>query len=107
MSDSPPTIPATYPSVQKFLDRHVLQHMEELRDHSYGRGEYAFHLDSFVNERITKDMARAICRSLTDRGFAFYMRGLWCEDGMPGGAGYGITDKGAAYLETLHSEGAA
>lgn len=107
MSESPPTIPATYPSVQKFLDRHVLQHMEELRHPSYGRSGYAFYLDCLVNEWITKDMARAICRSLTDRGFCFYMRGLWSEDGMPGGAGYGITDKGAAYLETLFSEGAA
>ena len=93
----------TYSEVQKFLDRHVLQRMEETRDLSFGRQEYAFPLGCFVNEWVTKDMARAICRSLTDRGYAFYMRGLWGEEG-PGGAGYGITDKGAAYLETLFSD---
>lgn len=91
----------TYPDVQMFLDRHVLQIMEETRNGSFRRHEYAFHLSCFVNDWITKDMARAICRSLTDRGYAFYMRGLWSEEGYPGGAGYGITDKGAEYLETL------
>ena len=96
----------TYPEVQKFLDRHVLQYMDECRDGGYKRHEYAFHLQCFVNEWITKDMARAICRSLTDRGYCFYMRGLWSEDGEPGGAGYGITNKGAAYLETLFDEDA-
>ena len=99
----PDMMPATYSAVQRFLDQHVLQHMEESRDHGWGRSEYAFHLGCFVNEWITRDMARAICRSLTDRGYAFYMRGLWSEDGMPGGAGYGITDKGADYLETIFS----
>ena len=93
----------TYPEVQKFLDRHVLQSMEECRDGSFDRHEYAFHLNFFVNDWVTKEMARAVCRSLTDRGFAFYMCGLWSEEG-PGGAGYGITDKGAAYLETLFSD---
>ena len=96
----------TYPEVQKFLDRHVLQHMEEMRDGGYGRSEYAFHLRAFVNDWITHEMARAICRSLTDRGHCFYTRGLWSEDGMPGGAGYGITNKGAAYLEALFAEDA-
>lgn len=90
------------PDIQRGLDRHVLQIMEESRDRSYGRWEYAFGLSWFVDEPwITKDMARAACRSLTDRGYAFYMRGLWNEDGYPAGAGYGITDKGAEYLETL------
>ena len=96
----------TYTEVQKFLDRHVLQYMEEMRDGGYRRSEYAFHLSAFATEEITKDMARAICRSLTDRGYCFYMRGLWSEEGMPGGAGYGITDKGAEYLETLFAEDA-
>jgi hypothetical protein len=89
---------------QRILDRHVLQHMEECRDYGYRRTEYAFHLQCFVTDEVTKDMARAICRSLTDRGYAFYMRGLWSDEGYPGGAGYGITDKGAAYLETLCSD---
>lgn len=95
----------TLHQLQRALDRHVLQIMEECRDRSYGRHEYAFPLRCFADDPwITKEMARAICRSLTDRGFAFYMRGLFDDDGNPGGAGYGITDKGAAYLGELLSE---
>lgn len=95
----------TYHQLQRALDRHVLQIMEECRDRSYGRHGFAFGLQWFVDDPwITKEMARAICRSLTDRGFAFYMRGLFDFDGRPQGAGYGITDKGAAYLDELLSE---
>ena len=90
------------PDIQKCLDRYILQVMEDHRDPSYSREEYAFHLRIFVSDPwITKDMARAVCRSLTDRGYAFYMRGLMTEDGDMGGAGYGITEQGAAYLKTL------
>ncbi len=92
---------------QRTLDRHVLQHMEECREWGYARHEYAFHLRCFVNDWVTKEMARAICRSLTDRGYAFYMRGLWSDEGYPRGAGYGITDKGAEYLDTLCAGDAA
>ena len=93
------------PGLQRGLDRYVLQIMEECRDHSYGREEYAFPLRCFVCEPwITRDLARAVCRSLKDRGFAFYMRALWSDDGTLGGAGYGITDKGAAYLNELFAQ---
>ncbi|WP_417257385.1 hypothetical protein [Celeribacter sp.] len=97
-----PQMDATLQAVQAFLDRHVLQYMEE----NTGRSEFdwvAYHLRCFTNEWITKDMARAICRSLTDRGFAEYCRGLWTEDGEPAGAGYRITDAGRKYLETIQS----
>jgi dienelactone hydrolase len=88
--------------IQRALDRPILQYMEEMRPSGFRRHEYAFQLVCFVHEPvITKDMARAICRSLTDRGYAFYMRGLFTEDGEVAGSGYGITEKGAAYLETL------
>lgn len=100
--DRRPDPAMSLPDIQKCLDRYILQIMEDHRDTSYGREEYAFHLRIFVSDPwITKDMARAVCRSLTDRGYAFYMRGLMTQDGMMGGAGYGITDKGAAYLQTL------
>lgn len=46
---------------------------------------------------ITIEMARALCRDLTDRGMAEYRRGLWDEDGIPAGAGYGITPRGLRY----------
>lgn len=93
----------TLSEIQRALDRHILQYMEEGRPSSYDRHSFAFGLNCFVEEpEITKDMARAVCRSLTDRGYAFYMRGLFTEDGEVAGAGYGITDKGAEYLRTLY-----
>ncbi|MBR9766471.1 MAG: hypothetical protein GYB53_23880 [Rhodobacteraceae bacterium] len=97
---SEPEAMASYPAVQAFLDRHVLQYMH---DNSGGRGYgfFAFHLRCFVNDWITKDMARAICRSLTDRGYARYERGLWNEDGETAGAGYRITEAGREYLAQL------
>ena len=92
----------TLAKIQRALDRLILQYMEEMRPGGWKRHEYAFQLRCFVHEpEITKDMARAVCRSLADRGYAFYMRGLFTEDGEVAGAGYGITEKGAAYLETL------
>ena len=47
------------------------------------------------------ETVRAICRDLTDRGLARYARGLFTEDGMAAGAGYGITPKGHRYLIAL------
>lgn len=109
MGDVRKLIEAGHPleQAQQALDRHVLQKMEECREWGYQRHEYAFPLRCFVNDWVTMDMARAICRSLTDRGYAFYMKALWYEDGGPAGAGYGITDKGAAYLDTLCAGDAA
>lgn len=96
----------TLSDARRLLDRHVLQYMEEMRDQSYPREGFAFPLRCFVQDPlVTQDMARAVCRSLTDRGYAFYMNGLCDEDGNFRGAGYGITDAGAAYLETLWSDG--
>jgi hypothetical protein len=96
------------PAAQRILDRNVLQYMEECRPGDYPRSGFAYHLNCFVAEPwVTKDMARATCRSLTDRGYAFYMRGLWSEDGEPCGAGYGITDTGAYYLASLLADDAA
>lgn len=93
----------TYPDVQKFLDQHVLEIMHDGTT-SFGPYETGWNLSCFVNDWITKDMARAICRSLTDRGYCHYMRALWSDDGMPAGAGYGITPKGVAYLKSLIDE---
>lgn len=92
-----------FPTIQRFLDRYVLREMADSTPSGYTSSEWAFPLRHFVNDWITKDMARAICRSLTDRGFATYRRGLFNDDGEVGGAGYGITDKGVAYLAELNS----
>ena len=63
---------------------------------------FGFNLNCFVAEPwLTKDMARAACRSLRDRGYAIFMKGLFTEDGEMAGAGYGITTKGREYLKTI------
>lgn len=90
------------PQLQAALDLHVLQIMQERSDGWYDPTEVAFSLRSFVAEPwITRDIARGVCRSLTDRGYAVYRRGLWTDDGQVAGAGYGITHKGVAYLKEL------
>lgn len=95
-----PQMDATYPAVRAFLDRHVLQYCAD-NDHGTTYDWIAFHLRCFENEWITKDMARAICRDLRDRGFLRFERGLFFDDGTTAGAGYRITDAGREYLETL------
>ena len=47
---------------------------------------------------INRDYARAACRSLTDRGLLQYRRGLFSDDGITAGAGYGLTHEGISYL---------
>lgn len=95
----PAMIPATYPAVQAFLDRHVLGYIE---DHdTNGFDWFAFNLRPFINDWITRDMASAICKSLRDRGYLTYERGLWTEDGEPGGSGYAITEAGREYLRSI------
>jgi hypothetical protein len=90
------------PEIQAALDVHVLQIMQERCDGWYDPTEVAFSLRAFVVDPwITREIARGVCRSLTERGYAVYRRGLWTDDGEPGGAGYGITHKGVAYLKDL------
>lgn len=92
----------TYPAVRDFLDRHVLQYMVDCAPDGYDF--YGFPLQCFTNEWITKDMVRAICRNLTDRGFAqFHRGGLFDEDGMTAGSGYSVTDKGREHLKLLYA----
>lgn len=77
--------------------RYVLQCMEDRG--TCGFDWLALHLNCFVNDWITREMARAICRDLTDNGLAFYARGLFTDDGLTAGSGYGITEKGRAWLK--------
>jgi hypothetical protein len=93
----------TFPEIQKALDRHVVQYMAEASG-SFGPTETFWRIRRFTNEWITKEMARAILRSLTDRGFCEYRRGLFTEDGEVAGAGYGLTRQGLVYYEQLMAE---
>lgn len=42
---------------------------------------------------------RRTVRALARAGYLEFCRGLRSEDGEPGGAGYGLTDKGREYLD--------
>lgn len=101
--DNPGVIPATYPAVQAFLDRHVLAYIDDASP-QYGYDWFAFNLRPFINDWITRDMASAICKSLRDRGYLTYERGLWTEDGEPGGSGYAITKAGREYLRSIEHD---
>ena len=59
----------------------------------------ALHLSAFACENLTKEIVRALCRGLTDRGLMRYERGLFNEDGEPAGSGYRITEKGREALQ--------
>lgn len=66
----------------------------------WGPTEVSFHFSVIMRETgISRDYARAACRSLTDRGLLQYRTGLFTDDGMTAGAGYGLTDDGIAYLK--------
>ena len=50
---------------------------------------------------LPDEVIRAIVRDLRACGLAEYHKGLWTEDGMPGGAGYAITPLGRAVLAEI------
>lgn len=84
----------------KTLDWAVLQYMDEMTDFD----GWAFPLNCFVDEHITKDMAGAICRNLRNRGYVTFERGLFDDSGYPAGSGYAITKAGREYLQSIHNE---
>ena len=45
-----------------------------------------------------RNVVRRICRHLARKGLALYERGLWNDEGLPAGAGYGITVEGCRAL---------
>lgn len=80
------------------LDRAVLSYMDEFNYQSTDFDGWFFPLRCFAEIGLERDIARAICRTLTDRGLAEYRRGLFNDDGEVAGSGYGITAAGRAYL---------
>jgi len=85
------------------LDRFVLRRLANMTgpNSPFGMGYTATTLAWLTCDHIKREMARAVVRDLTDRGMALYMRGLFSDDGMVAGAGYGITEKGMRYLAAL------
>lgn len=98
---APAQMDRTYPSVRDFLDQHIIQTMVECSESPL---EWCFGIDRFTNDWITRDMARAILRSLTERGYCVYRRGLFNEDGEVAGAGYGLTKEGLALYGSFHPQ---
>jgi hypothetical protein len=47
---------------------------------------------------LTRDEILASCRKLKMLDLAYFSNGLWSEDGVPVGSGYGITQKGRDLL---------
>lgn len=90
----------TYPAVKAFLDWHIIRKMAE-GDSSFGVFETCWGLSCFTDEWITRDMACALLRDLTDRGFCYFSRGLFNDDGEVAGSGYGLTPKGLEYYGKL------
>jgi len=83
----------------RVIENYLLHVMESHVPSEYDRRGYAFSLAFLAQETgLHRDVVRGVCRSLTDQGLAFYMKGLWSEDGMPAGSGYGITEAGAKRL---------
>jgi hypothetical protein len=86
----------------RVIENTILYVMERGQSGEYPREYYAFHLGYLARETgLHRDIVRGVCRSLTDQGLAHYMKGLWSEEGYPAGAGYGITDAGAARLNGI------
>jgi hypothetical protein len=58
--------------------------------------EWRLHLQTIARATgLPKEIVRAACRELRDRGLAVYSRGLFTDDLTPAGAGYGPTNLGA------------
>lgn len=47
---------------------------------------------------LPREVLRGLVANLRDRGLASYHKGLWTDDGEPGGAGYAITNAGLASI---------
>lgn len=90
--------------MQEALDRLDMAILADMNNAGsiFGRYDTYFHLRALGDPNVlSRDMVRVVCRSLTDRGFARYCRGLFNDEGMVAGSGYGITRKGHRYLCAL------
>lgn len=81
---------------RKALDMHILQTLAE-GESPFGITDTYYYLAAFEGEHVTRALARALLRDLTDRGLCQYRSGLFTEEGETAGSGYGITHKGLAY----------
>lgn len=54
---------------------------------------------------LTIDVVADAVRSLTRRGYAQFVRGLWDDEGKPAGSGYCCTRAGRDFFRTLDAHG--
>lgn len=80
-------------------ERAVLIELADL----YSYGGFGFvGFDPICRETgLDRKIVRRACRSLARKGLAEFARGLWNEDGEPGGSGYGATKAGKELADTL------
>lgn len=85
-------------------DRKVLHFLSQGWE-SYGDDSHAFYYFRTISEETEIDIeqVRLSCRRLREKGYAEYQKGLWSADGVPAGAGYGITRKGLDFLEGMET----
>lgn len=80
------------------LEHDILEQMEDGEMSEFdreGNGRTCFHLRRFGFHR---ELTRGLLRAMKDKGLVFHAKGLWDDDGMPAGSGYGITAKGREHL---------
>lgn len=83
------------------LELEVLTKMADGSTPEFGVEDTYYNLRYLVSDAIDRELARALLRSLTDRGFCQYHRGLFTDDGYLAGSGYGITRRGRKYRAAL------
>ncbi|KEP68822.1 hypothetical protein DL1_08575 [Thioclava dalianensis] len=67
----------------------------------FGRFDTYWNIKAFVSDEITYDIARAILRDMTNRKLCDFRSGLFDEEGIVAGSGYGVTEAGAKHYESL------
>lgn len=79
----------------RVIENVILYVMFTNQNISFPLGETGFTFRFLIRETgLPRDIVRGFCRSLADQGLAKYMPSLWSEEGIPAGAGYGITQAG-------------
>lgn len=82
------------------LELHVLREMCD-SEGPFGFVDTYYGLGVFAYGGVTKEMARAVLRGMTDRGLCQYKSGLFSDDGEPRGSGYAPTHAGVECYKSM------
>lgn len=75
------------------LERALLRHMAN-QANPFGACETFHSIAALTIDPLDRETTRAILRRMADRGLCAFARGLFDDDGMPRGSGYGLTPNG-------------